>query len=439
MKDLFREWYEPDDDELASFITEGRIALDTTVLFSLYRVNAPQRKQVLDVFAEVAERLWIPYQVGLEYQRGRLDRIREQSDAYGEVSAAVDGVRKAATKVLRDKEIRAQVVERISAFEEEIGGLLDELQETHSVDKKTARHDDPVRNSLDDIFTADRVGSMPVDLEDRKKRALERIELKTPPGYKDAKKGDPTGDVLIWFELLDMGAKATQPVLFITDDVKEDWYRKVNGEIVGPLTELRLEWATRAQVPYHQTTLGSFLFHAKELLKSDIDDDTISGVNDAQLKQTGPLLAGLQERGGWEAIERLMSFVSSAADSSKLLADLPLTPVHEGEVTTVEVASHALNFLADRLVSDDAGVDDMDARNAALDIAMAAIAGDREELVRAKLKLRILSRQGMVDPKVVAMFEFLLHGGGSQAESSTNDTALPSSGTRVTGEPDHDE
>lgn len=319
VKDVFGEWYEPDDDELAFFIKEGRIALDTNVLFSLYRVNAVQRKQVLDVFAEVADRLWIPFQVGLEYQRGRLDRIVEQNKAYGDVAKAVVALRNAADKALRDEELKDKVLQRIGTFEAEIGKLLEELKAAHSIDEQEARHADPVRIALDSIFTTGRVGAKPEDLEDRRRLALERIESKTPPGYKDVNKGDPTGDVLIWFELLDMGAEATGPVLFITDDVKEDWYRKVDGKIVGPLPELRREWATRATVPYHQTRLGSFLDHAKKHLNLAIDEETISGVKAAQNADVNALVSRLRHPSRRYEMERLLGVLPRGYEPHELL------------------------------------------------------------------------------------------------------------------------
>lgn len=292
VKSVFSEWYEPDDDEIASFIKTGTIALDTNVLNSLYRVNTAQRKQVLEVLTEVADRLWIPYQVGLEYQRGRLDRIADQGKAYEAVRTAVNGVKKSAETAIRDPEIRQQVTDKVDAFATDMGAFLDGLHTTHSIDDAQARHEDPVRKALDKIFVGDRIGACPADLDDRKKRANERIEAKTPPGYKDTNKPDPTGDCLIWLELLDLGSASTRPILFITDDIKEDWYRKVQGKVVGPLPALRVEWAENSDVPYHQTTLGSFLEHAKNHLETKIDEDTISSVNQKSPDFTTAFLQG---------------------------------------------------------------------------------------------------------------------------------------------------
>ncbi|WP_213571201.1 PIN domain-containing protein [Rhodococcus sp. USK13] len=311
MKSVFPEWYEPDADEIAAFVMTGTIVLDTNVLFSLYRVNNKQRFQVLEVLRSVAGRLWIPYQVGLEYQRGRLDRITEQEKAYGDLNAEIIKLKAKAENTIRDPEIRDQVAGAIQQFASEMETLLGDLHKTHSIRYEDARHDDPVRNALDSMLGAESIGSKPADLNDRQERARKRIDSRTPPGYKDSdKKQDPTGDVLIWFELLDLAKSADSPVLFVTDDVKEDWYRRSSGKVVGPRTELRAEWAsTGTTVPYHQTTLRSLLQYAKEHLSISIDDETITSVTPPVASETaslGSLISRLRHPSRSEEIARLL-------------------------------------------------------------------------------------------------------------------------------------
>lgn len=46
-----------------------------------------------------------------------------------------------------------------------------------------------------------------------------------PPGYCDSGKADPTGDYLIFRQLMDEAKERKLPAMFITDDEKSDWYR----------------------------------------------------------------------------------------------------------------------------------------------------------------------------------------------------------------------
>lgn len=55
-----------------------------------------------------------------------------------------------------------------------------------------------------------------------------RYESKTPPGYKDADKSNRHkfifGDLLIWMDVIHFARNQQKNVLFVTNDVKEDWF-----------------------------------------------------------------------------------------------------------------------------------------------------------------------------------------------------------------------
>lgn len=62
-----------------------------------------------------------------------------------------------------------------------------------------------------------------------------RYKKEIPPGFKDAKNKDGVrkyGDLIIWKELLKFACKQEQDVIFITDDVKADWWETQNNQRV---------------------------------------------------------------------------------------------------------------------------------------------------------------------------------------------------------------
>ena len=69
-----------------------------------------------------------------------------------------------------------------------------------------------------------------------------------PPGYADAKKPDEEryGDLIIWYEMLDLAAEGQLPILFVTEDAKEDWWWIADGERIGPREEIVHEMWARA-------------------------------------------------------------------------------------------------------------------------------------------------------------------------------------------------
>ncbi|WP_156161826.1 PIN-like domain-containing protein [Nocardia vulneris] len=303
MKTVLPEWYGPSEEDLGKFLSEATIALDANVLLALYRVGGPQRQQLLKVLHQVSGQLWVPYQAALEYQRRRLTVAASQHQMYQTIESigaekfdeaidavviALDGLKKKATEGLRDKEISTvvargfdQTIARIKEVAQsrraEMKEEFEEIRKTHAIDFATVRADDPIRAELDSMLTHGHVGEQPdaAKLTEWKDRARDRIEKKIPPGYMDADKPDPSGDCIIWFELIEWAKMTKKPVLFITDDVKEDFYDRVHGQTVGPRPELRQEMLELSGQQYHQTTIDGFLRMANNYLQASVPEDTI--------------------------------------------------------------------------------------------------------------------------------------------------------------------
>lgn len=89
--------------------------------------------------------------------------------------------------------------------------------------------------------SSDKVGG-PYPL-DKKKEAFEqgrkRYEKHIPPGYKDEEKNNKKGqgkeqgnsneerrfgDLIVWVQILDKAEETGKPIVFVTDDRKEDWW-----------------------------------------------------------------------------------------------------------------------------------------------------------------------------------------------------------------------
>lgn len=291
MQHTFGEWYEPDSSALKDILQTGTIALDANVLLDLYRTGSDQRAQILGVFErpEVRPRVWIPYQVGLEFQRNRLDVARQHQPQYEKIRVELEKLKtflNGSISGIRDtevqKSIRGVVEEGLTAAAVSIANHLDEQEKKHVISYEEIRVSDPLRIRLDGILSsASQIGPRPDDalIEERRKKAECRYDHGIPPGYRDSSKSDNAdGDVLIWFEILDHADKADRPVLFVTSDVKADWYRREAGDTLGPRPELRAEFATRSAYPYHQVRLSTFLHLSNEYLGAGVSGETIDSV-----------------------------------------------------------------------------------------------------------------------------------------------------------------
>jgi hypothetical protein len=105
LRDQFQHFYAPDEDAIVAALQTGLVTPDANVLLNLYRFQAGARDELFGALEKVGDRLWIPYQVGLEFHRNRLNVIAEQEAYFSkteqEFNAAFDGLREKVTKSLR--------------------------------------------------------------------------------------------------------------------------------------------------------------------------------------------------------------------------------------------------------------------------------------------------------------------------------------------------
>ena len=68
--------------------------LDTNVLLDMYRYSAGTRNDFFALFEKIADRIWIPHQVGLEFSRNRPGVIAEQVQMFQKATSGLSSLRK---------------------------------------------------------------------------------------------------------------------------------------------------------------------------------------------------------------------------------------------------------------------------------------------------------------------------------------------------------
>src|SRR5690242_6536903 len=116
MRDLFAHLYALDEDTVKTAVLSGIVAPDTNVLLNLYRFQGGAREDLFGALESLQDRLWIPHQVGLEFQRRRIGVIADQEHYF--------------TSTQRDlKQLIARVREKVEAFPTRIGLDKERTQE----------------------------------------------------------------------------------------------------------------------------------------------------------------------------------------------------------------------------------------------------------------------------------------------------------------------
>lgn len=311
MKDLFPGYYRPADDDLANLVSKALIVPDANVLLNLYRYPRKTSNDLIAVLTKVSNRLWVPHQVALDYQRNRLGVVADQIATFGKVqkifedcintlSNQLDGLQLQQRHSSIDPTATVKVIqEKVAEFVAKLDGDKAKHSDVHD--------DDGLRSSIDDLL-AGRVGPPPASqkwLDDVYKDGERRYGVRRPPGFRDKGKkrsavdggGDieysfnglifasKFGDLVLWKQLIEhVRQQGIKHVLLVIDDTKEDWWWSVESQgkkRLGPHPELVQEIVADGAVEaFYMYTSHRFMEVMAPKSGLEIDPESIKQIQD---------------------------------------------------------------------------------------------------------------------------------------------------------------
>ena len=285
MRSMFPGYYRPKSEEFAQKFKECIFCFDTNVLLNLYRFTPESRDSLIKVLqhAQIKDRIWLPHRVGFEYQRCRTDALLGQVGLVGKAEGIIDAAIAELEKLRRTAMFAVNaLIDPIKAELEAVKAKLHPKKES----KPDLLEGDTIFDALTELFEG-KVGK-PYDREQEKaihKKGKDRYEAKVPPGYEDRSKDpndtDQYGDLILWQQIIDYAKGQDRSIILVTDDAKEDWWREVRGETLGPRVELIEEFTkeTGGKWCYMYST-EQFLKHAKEHLAAPVTPEAIKEAED---------------------------------------------------------------------------------------------------------------------------------------------------------------
>lgn len=239
------------------------VVFDTNVLLNLYRYNAETRASIVEVMKALGDRLWIPHQVMEEFWRNReraltdpLGQVQQTSDELEKLRAA--SVEQLRVWVNRAALSKADATAAESSMNEAFKNaqmLVSNLIDATEVQRARNTQHDAVLAQLEPVLNG-RVGSPmpPTAYAAAVQEGNRRAEAGECPGFADVKKATKggegaAGDYLVWEQTLLEATTRSAPVLFVTGDVKRDWWRFEGNNARGPRLELAREMTDRCGQP----------------------------------------------------------------------------------------------------------------------------------------------------------------------------------------------
>lgn len=295
--------------DFKSIWNKGVFIFDSNVLLDLYRLPISAREDLFNVFQnkKFEDRIWIGFQVLLEFLNNRLEVISDQKNKFNQVKKLVgttisqyeDSFDKLNSELKNlklaqrhsliepEKYINKKNIKKGKNFLNEFISYLDELEKKQF----DVNEDNLIKEKVLEIFNSKSGKSFDKEtLTKIFKEGEERYNSKIPPGYMDSKKEGfypyedkkferKFGDLLLWKEIIEKcKTEKIKYAVLVTGDVKEDWWQKKRGMKLGARIELLNEIYTEATDldTFYMYDTSSFLQYAKQEIDNSIKDSSIS-------------------------------------------------------------------------------------------------------------------------------------------------------------------
>ena len=302
-----------DEKEIRRIWEKGVFIFDTNVLLGLYRFEESSRQDLLRILNDkkINDRVWLPFQVFLEFFNKRLGVIADQKTTFDKVRKLVnetlDSINVQHTElknninnlqlkkrhslidpspILSDK-LFFETNEQLKKYLSKLDELDSHQPDVHDVDDLQSEILKIFENKIGKSFSSER-------LKEIQKEGEERFKEKIPPGFEDDDKTGfylyedkmffrKYGDLVIWQEIIEKAKDdKLEFVVFITNDSKKDWLIEKRGKKVGVRYELLNEIYFKAETVniFQIYNLSSFMSLAKEYLGIQINDTSIKYIRD---------------------------------------------------------------------------------------------------------------------------------------------------------------
>ncbi len=365
---------------------EGIFVFDSNVLLDLYRLPKSARIDLISVLEnpKISKRIWIGFQVLIEFLNNRYEAISDQKNKFNSVKQIINKAQQKYEDLYSDLDSELKHLKLnqrhslinpdkfINSKNKQKGNkfLNDFLKNLESLEIKQSDVNDydDVKELVLKIFK-EKIGKGFERSELLKiyENGEERYKKEIPPGYKDIKKEGAYyyedkeyirkfGDLILWNELIEkVISDKIKYIVLITGDIKEDWWFKKRGQNLGPRNELLNEIYTKAPEldTFFMYDTSTFLKYAQTELDSKIKDSTINEVKELIKYNDLIKYIGIEETLGniLEEVKRSYHWITVEVDSYFKNISSIIVKEHPVHMILMEIFSNVSYHSSDRLLS----------------------------------------------------------------------------------------
>lgn len=319
------------------------IVFDTSSLLNFYGYSQDSINEIFSILKKnFSDRLWIPSHVQYEFLKNREKPIQQSVNLYEELSRYSNSINEAFEQIKnRTKSnekhpfVEPDLISKFGASLNEFReSLHDELKRKIS-ELQDSKTNDEILSFVNTEFSVGKPYSYTETIEIVKEGEL-RYKYSIPPGYLDEKDKigfQKFGDLIIWKQIIEKAQTEKVSVIFIVDDLKEDWWiLDKNRKPILPREELILEIAENQNTKFGMYTMPQFI----SKLPSPVSERTRQEINKAGERNIENNIKGIvisAYDGSPHRIERLNNALLFMSNTC-LISNIEAVHDHKG---TIEV------------------------------------------------------------------------------------------------------
>lgn len=236
-----RNWFTMDSVRESNLWQNGVFVFDTSSIGALYGLIPSSQHVMMDIINKFANRTWIPAQVIYEYLKNREKMIINPCEEYYQYPKEITNSNLISTfdtylKEFENEDFHPKMSDKALDTLKELRNRLDNIlrdvkkiiKDEHSKQRERitkVKEEDKILNAINNLPQG--VPFVISDVLEIIKEGELRYRNSIPPGYMDCKTKKGTqiyGDLIIWKEVLNFAKNKKKDIIFVCDDVKEDWY-----------------------------------------------------------------------------------------------------------------------------------------------------------------------------------------------------------------------